>query len=196
LSQDRDVLGSWLFRGLMFEAQAEALRRAGIRVGADDGSVETSLFAEALDPFPVELRDRALRMARLYAVLYCFENTVRDLIRERLQDRHGVDWWTKQVSQKIRASAESRKQKAEENPWLEGEPGDLLRFADFGDLAQIIIQNWDAFSDLIPTQLWLKQRTDELEQARNFVAHNRFLLPGEFQRMEMYVADWNRQVGV
>jgi hypothetical protein len=42
----------------------------------------------------------------------------------------------------------------------------------------------------------LKQRFDELERARNFIAHNRMLSAAEFARLEMYVGDWNRQVGL
>jgi hypothetical protein len=42
----------------------------------------------------------------------------------------------------------------------------------------------------------LRQRFDELEEARNFVAHHRLLQPGEFQRIQMYVGDYNRQVGL
>ena len=34
------------------------------------------------------------------------------------------------------------------------------------------------------------------KQARNYIAHNRLLLPGEFARLEVYVGDWNRQVGL
>jgi hypothetical protein len=30
----------------------------------------------------------------------------------------------------------------------------------------------------------------ELEKARNFAAHHRMLLPSEFQRIYMYIADW------
>ena len=71
-----------------------------------------------------------------------------------------------------------------------------MNFIEFGHLADIVAHNWDDFADLIPSQHWLKQRMDELEQARNFVAHNRLLLPAEFQRLYMYVADWNRQVGL
>jgi len=41
--------------------------------------------------------------------------------------------------------------------------------ADFGGLSDIIIQNWHLFTDLIPSQHWLKQRMDELEQARHYV---------------------------
>ncbi len=107
-----------------------------------------------------------------------------------------MDWREKGVPKKVRDLAENRKQKALENSWLEGDKTDLLSFVEFGDLASIIVANWDEFRDLVPSQHWLQQRFDELEQARNFIAHNRLLLPNESQRIEMYVADWNRQVGL
>lgn len=37
---------------------------------------------------------------------------------------------------------------------------------------------------------------DEMEKARNFIAHNRMLLPSEFQRLYMYINDWNRVIGL
>ncbi len=135
-------------------------------------------------------------MARLYALMYCFENAVRSLIAERLEEMHGVKWWDEQVPQKIRDFAEQRQKDANENSWLEGQRHELLSFVQFGHLSDIITNNWEDFSDLVPSQHWLKQRFDELEKARNFLAHNRLLLPGEFQRIEMYIADWNRQVGL
>lgn len=185
-----------MFRALTFEAEAERFRDAGIRLGADLREAELRLLEEVLSPFPVLLRNQALRMTRLYALLYCFENSVREVVRERLEERLRADWWEKGVPARIRDLAENRKQDAVDNSWLEGDKTDLLSFAEFGDLAGIIIENWEDFSDLVPTQHWLKQRFDELEKARNFIAHNRLLLPSEFQRLEMYVADWNRQVGL
>jgi len=189
-------LRDWMFKGLLFEAEAEKFRQAGIRVGADLREVEARLLEEALAPFPLDIRNEALQMARVYTLLYCFENSVRQLIKERLQEKHGVDWWTKGVPQKVQKFAEDRQKAATEESWLEGDKTDLLGFVDFGQLADIVIQNWDDFSDLIPSQHWLKQRMEELEKARNFVAHHRLLLPSEFDRIEMYIADWNRTVGL
>lgn len=191
-----DALRSWLFRSLMFEAESEAFRLAGVRVGVDEREAEQSLLAEALAPFPLVLRNDALRMARLYSILYCFENSVRDLIRSRLSEPD-LDWWNSAaVSRKVRDGAESRMKDAEDNSWLEGESKDVLGFVDFGGLCDIIIQNWPEFEDLIPSQHWLKQRFDELERARNFIAHHRMLSEAEFNRLEMYVNDWNRQIGL
>lgn len=185
-----------MFRGLMFEADAERFRTAGIRVGADQRDAERSLLEETLEPFGVDERNEALLMARMYALIYCFENAVRDLISERLAERHGATWWMQKVPQKVRDFAEHRQKESNENSWLEGQKRDPMGFIQFGHLADIITNNWGDFSDLVPTQHFLKQRFEEMEKARNFIAHNRLLLPGEFARLEMYVADWNRQVGL
>ena len=63
-------------------------------------------------------------------------------------------------------------------------------------LATIMVEKWEYFESIIPSQHWLMQRMGELEKARNFIAHNRMLLPSEFQRMYMYIADWNRVIGL
>ncbi|MCY3941333.1 MAG: Swt1 family HEPN domain-containing protein [Gammaproteobacteria bacterium] len=195
MSSSKDVR-DWMFRRLMFEAEADQFRSAGIRVGADESGTERSLLDETLDPFSVDLRNEGLRMTRLYALLYCFENSVRSLIRERLEEGHGRSWWADKAPKKIKEAAESRQKEARSTSWLEGQKQDVLGFVDFGHLADLITNNWDDFADLVPTQHWLKQRFDEIEKARNFIAHNRLLQPGEFQRVEMYIADWNRQVGL
>lgn len=187
-------LRDFLFRGLMFESEAGAFQKAGIQVGADQSEAEERLLSEALTPFPLTRRNQALEMARLYSVLFCFENEVRDFVREALAEKEGPDWLEK-IPAKIREHAETRREMALKDSWLEGETTDLLGFVEFGHLAQIIIAKWDHFP-VIPSQHWLKQRMDEMEKVRHFIAHNRMLLPSEFQRLYMYIADWNRVVGL
>ncbi|MCH7691345.1 MAG: hypothetical protein IIA17_09920 [candidate division Zixibacteria bacterium] len=179
----------------MFEAEASNFQAAGIQVGADAQEAEEHLLAEALSPFGVHSRNNALEMARLYAVLYCFENEVRDFIRETLHEKDGENWLI-QIPSKIKEHAEGRQETALKDSWLEGEKTDLLGFMEFGHLAQLIINKWEHFSAIIPSQHWLKQRMDEMEKVRNFIAHNRMLLPSEFQRLYMYISDWNRVVGL
>ena len=38
-----------------------------------------------------------------------------------------------------------------------------------GNLGQIVIANWDDFSDIIPNQAWLMSRMDDLEMSRNII---------------------------
>lgn len=134
-------------------------------------------------------------MARLYALLHCFENEVRSLIRDTLLEKEGPDWWAK-LSSRVRNHAESRQKTAFKDSWLEGEKEDSLGYVDFGMLATIMVEKWEYFESIIPSQHWLMQRMEELEKSRNFIAHNRMLLPSEFQRMYMYIADWNRVIGL
>jgi hypothetical protein len=188
-------LRDFMFRGLLFEAEATEFQNAGIKIGADQSETEERLLAEALSAFPLPLRNNALEMARLYAVLFSFENHVRSLIRQTLQESEGLDWAEK-LPAKIKQHAESRQTTANKDSWLEGEKTDLLGFLDFGHLAQVILNKWEHFESIIPTQHWLKQRMDELEKVRNFIAHNRMLLPSEFQRIYMYISDWNKVVGL
>lgn len=196
MSNPRSSIRDFVFRGLLFESEAELFQRAGIRVGIDRGEAEDRLLSEALTPFGVQRRNDALEMARLYAVIHAFENEVRSLIRDTLEEKEGVDWWDKAVPQAIRKMAENRQKTAERDSWLEGSKLDRLEFADFGDLSSIIMQNWEHFRDILPSQDWVRQRMNELEKARHFIAHNRKLLPSEFQRIYMYISDWNKTVGL
>ncbi len=198
LIANRKDVRDWMFRGLLFEAEAEEYRKAGIRVGADAFESEQMLLEEELAPFSLGLRNEARQMSRLYALLYCFENSVRSLIKERLEDLYGADWWEKRVQKSVKKFAESRQEDAIKNSWLEGQRKDPISFVQFGHLADIITSNmnWEKFSDLIPSQHWLRQRMEELEKVRNFIAHNRILQPTEFRRVEMYIQDWNRVVGL
>ena len=188
-------LRDFLFRGLLFEAEAMRFQNAGIQIGADHTETEQQLLAEALAPFPIDLRNNALEMSRLYSVLFAFENHIRSFIRETLSEAEGVEWLEKLPPNVIK-QAKTRLEAAIDDSWLEGEKTDLLGYVDFGHLAKIIIDKWEHFQSIVPSQPWLKQRMDELEKSRNFIAHNRMLLPSEFQRMYMYIADWNRVVGL
>ena len=150
----------------MFESEAEEFRQAGIRVGADLGQTEEQLLLEALSPFGLKRRNDALEMARLYAVLHAFENEVRSLIRDTLEDTVSANWWNEDcVPNKIKGLAESRQKTAEKDSWLEGEKRDKLEFVDFGDLAAIIINNWEYFKDTMPTQEWIRQRMSLLQNS-------------------------------
>lgn len=197
MTENRRYLRDFVFRGLLFESEAEVFRRAGIDVGIDLRASEEQLLLEALAPFGVQRRNDALEMARLYAVLHAFENEIRSLIRDTLDEKLQANWWdTAAVPSAVKKMAESRQKTAEKDSWLEGAKTDRLEFVDFGDLSNIIIQNWEMFKELIPSQDWIKQRMTELEKARNFIAHNRMLLPNEFQRIYMYISDWNKVIGL
>ncbi|WP_372655971.1 Swt1 family HEPN domain-containing protein [Halobacteriovorax sp.] len=188
-------LKEFVFKGLLLEADSKKFREAGYRIGIDFERNEEKLLFEEIEPFNIQTRNNSIRMARLYALLHCFENQVRDLIRDTLSE---VDpnWSTNLIPKKVSDHANKRIDGSEKNSWLEGEPIDLLGYVDFGHLSDVILNQWTHFEALIPSQHWLKQRMDELEKTRNYIAHNRMLLDSEFERIYMYIRDWNKQIGL
>jgi hypothetical protein len=123
----------------MVESEAGRFQAAGIQVGADVGQAEERLLSESIAPFGVASRNRALEMGRLYAVLHCFENEIRSLIRETLEEKEGTDWIEK-LPAKVKKYADERQKESLADTWLEGEKNDLLGFVDFGHLASIMIE--------------------------------------------------------
>ncbi|MOA60655.1 hypothetical protein D3C78_1855850 [compost metagenome] len=65
----------------------------------------------------------------------------------------------------------------------------------FGNLAQIIMNNWDDFSDTIPNQAWLQARFSDLEMTRNIIMHTGVLPDIEIERIESIMRDWLSQIG-
>src|SRR5439155_23583420 len=120
--------------------------------------------------FAAELRERAKRMSYVYGLFYCFENAIRDLVSRRMEERKGDTWWD-DVPEAVRKRVDQKKAEAEANKWHQVTVPTVIGYTLFGDLSSIIIKEWDEFEDLFPSQLWVKQRLDELERSRNIVAH-------------------------
>lgn len=191
---DLSDVRNWLFKGLAVEQLLARLEGDGLAVRAenDPGAVQRVM---PLEDFSAEVRQGAMRALPAFLAFFCLENAVRELVRERLTQLHGADWWNAQVSSAVRQKVESRREKEGENRWHTRRGAHELNYTDFGDLAVILQQNWADFADLFPDQNWITARLRELEQSRNVIAHNNVLDDREIDRIRMYLADWIRQVG-
>lgn len=136
-----------------------------------------------------------MRSLPAFLAFFCLENAARELINERMTQQHGTDWWVTCTSAALRQKVETRRSKEGENRWHTRRGAHEVNYTDFGDLAALIQQNWEDFSDLFPDQNWISGRLRELEQSRNIIAHNNVLDDREIERIRMYLADWLRQVG-
>jgi hypothetical protein len=136
-----------------------------------------------------------MRALPAFLAFFCVENAVRELVRERLTQLHGANWWDSHVSAALRQKVAGRREKEGENRWHTRRGAHELSYTDFGDLALILQQNWADFEDLFPDQNWITTRLKELEQSRNVIAHNNVLDDREIDRIRMYLTDWMRQVG-
>lgn len=188
------TIRDWLFKGLAVEDLLDNLELEGISVRAaeDPGAVQRVL---PLEDFSPAVRRSAVQALPAYLALFCLENSIRELVAERLQDALGTDWWARGTSTELRKKVDQRQEKEGANRWHIRRGAQEIYYTDFGDLIAIIRRNWEAFEDLFPDQNWVINRLAELEASRNIVAHNNNLDDRELQRIRMYLQDWTRQVG-
>lgn len=184
----------WLFKGLAVEDLLDNLELEGISVRAaeDPGAVQRVL---PLEDFSPPIRRNAVQALPAYLALFCLENSIRELVVERMQEILGSGWWDAGTSAELRKKVEQRQTTEGKNRWHIRRGAQEIYYTDFGDLVAIVRRNWEAFEDLFPDQNWVTTRLTELEASRNIVAHNNLLDDRELQRIRMYLQDWMRQIG-
>lgn len=184
---------AFLFRAAAVNGQVEAMiDRGELRQVGADSAVAPSLT----DDFSFAIRLEAKRMAGVYELLFCFENSVRELIEDRLKEAYSVDaWWDEGIPESIRRSAERLKTREKQTPWHGPRGGTLLAFVDFPILAQVITECWSHFEDLLGKPEWVENLFDEMNQSRRAIAHTGVLSQPDVERMELRVRDWLRVVG-
>jgi hypothetical protein len=143
----------------------------------------------------MDLRMDAQKTSQVYIAFFCFENSVRKLVSERLLERKGVSWWEHCVSTKIKKRVIGRMDIDEKNKWHAPRATSKIAYCDFGDLSNIILSNWSEFEDLFPTQEWITTRLSDLEPSRNALAHSNVLSNNDINRIDMFLRDWVLQVG-
>ncbi|HET9768487.1 MAG TPA: Swt1 family HEPN domain-containing protein [Thermoanaerobaculia bacterium] len=187
------MIRQFVFNAMLAENSLSLLGEQGISVRGSAASPPTVNVEEA--GFSPRVIYEATKMASVFMAFYCLENSVRDLITERLLARIGTDWWASAVPQKIRGSVEKLKEKESDARYHTPRSAALIGYTMFGNLAQIVVSNWENFSDLFPDQAWITSRFNDLEMSRNIIMHTGTLPQLEIDRIESIVRDWLRQVG-
>ncbi|PST83089.1 hypothetical protein C7T94_10765 [Pedobacter yulinensis] len=138
----------------------------------------------------------AQKMAELYVVIHCYENSARRLIEDVLTKSLGEKWWDAAASAGMVTKYKDRKAKELKNKWLSNRgDGSPLYYLDWADLVTIIRKYPVEFAHKIHDIKFVELRLEELEKTRNVVAHNG-LLPSEddFQRVQLSFKDWCKQL--
>ena len=79
-------------------------------------------------------------MTYAYCLFFCFENAVRDLVAQRLNERKGPNWWTTAVPSKVQQRVEGKKNEIEENKWHQTTIG--------ADINHTLLATWPRLSFL------------------------------------------------
>jgi len=144
----------------------------------------------------MEARVRAKRMGRVYELLYCLENSMRELIERTLKELLGADkWWIEGVEESIRKEAERREKTDQRARWHGPRGETMLNYLDFPNLGDIILGRWEDFEDLLGDRRWVEGYFETMNPTRRALAHTGELTEFDVERMEMRVKEWLRVVG-
>lgn len=158
-------------------------------------TVEIAKEFKIVDPYlPKKLINEAAEMAKVYPVVYLFENSIRNLIRSVMGVKHGKDWWNTKVSRRIRENVQNRKAREKIVRWHGKRGAHPIFYTDIDDLKSIITTNWSDFHDIFPKLSWVTNTIDVIEVSRNVVAHNNPLSERDIDRLKLFFEDWLKQV--
>lgn len=146
--------------------------------------------------FPSSLRAAARSMAEQYEIFHCLENFIRVLVRERLEDDFGRDWWDVEkprvvVPRSVKENVE-RNLKRESDAAVTARSSELIDYTTFGELSTIIDSNWETFGDLFNSRKGTISVLARLNVLRGPIAHCSEILEDEILRMRLTLADWFR----
>lgn len=189
-----EPLRSWMFRAITVETVLDELEEVGLAVRATTDPRALQRLVP-LDDFSAAIRSAAMRALPAYLAFFCLENSVRELVAERLAERYGGTWWDEEATSTLRSKVLERQTKEGRNRWHVRRGEHEIYYTDFGDLKGLIQKHWELFDDLFPDQSWVITRLDELEASRNIIAHSNVLDDRELARIRLYMQDWTRQVG-
>jgi hypothetical protein len=187
------LLKEFVFNAFLTQDSFQVLEADGINISNSDDFAPISRVVET--DFSPRIWHDAISMSSVYSSIYCIENTIRNFIVERMSERHGITWWDEKVPQKIKIAVNSLKKQEEKNKYHSNRSFSEIGYTMLGNLEQVIIANWDDFSDIIPNQAWLTSRMDDLEMSRNIIMHTGILPVDEIDRIESIVRDLLRQIG-
>lgn len=152
------------------------------------------------DPIlPEQVIRDAKAMTELYAMLYVFENSLREVIKRRLGNKYRDNWWDTFYSsnskiEKIRRSAKGLMQIESQNAWHGRRGNHPIYYTDLSHLKIILQEGWSDFHDLFPNQNWVMTRIDELSTLRNIIDHHNPLGVDDQKLVKMYCDHWFKQI--
>lgn len=193
MEQIERELKKFVFNAMLAEDDLYTLQKEGVSV--KEGIIQTPVSRVVETDFSPIIWKQALEMSSVYSLIYCIENTLRNFVVDRLSERVGLDWWDKCVSKKIKDAAQKLKISEEKNKYHSSRGDSLIQYTMMDNIAQIIIGNWDEFSDIIPNQAWIVSRMDDLTMCRNVIAHTGILPQYEIERIESIARDFISQLG-
>jgi len=170
------------------EKKFDVLLRDAPESSSDISEIEEAYFPQ----FSKELRTEAAYMAKNYEIFYCLEKTIRSQISEMLEENKGSGWWNNSVIPPAIVSEVEKRIKKERESGITPRSTEPLDFTTFGELGEIIKNNWSIFASVFNEIKAVEKVMSSLNTLRNPIAHCTKLAEDEKLRLELSMRDWFR----
>ncbi len=153
---------------------------------------------ELRDPLlPQKILNDAKDMTYLYAIVYVFENSVREVIKIIMTKKFGKDWWDYLLTpkaMKMKKNANNRIQDEKINAWHGKRGNHPIYYTDLDDFYDFIDEYWPDFKNIFQDKSWVKTRIKEISRSRNTIDHHNPLASKDGTRVKIYCDDWFLQI--
>lgn len=124
--------------------------------------------------------------------IFILENSIRNLIIQKLTKAHGKDWWLIANIKGVRDTVQRTIDKEKKYPHREKRGLHEVYYSNFADLKQIILNERKHFSDVIVDFQWFEVEMNEVYMARNLLAHSVVISADDASRIRVFYRDWSR----
>lgn len=179
--------------GLQVAASMKRVERQfGVDLGWSTDAPRGRKVAE-YDQFESSMRVEANRMSEFYEIFYCLENSIRNLVSNILFEADGADWWigSRVDEERIRKPTTLRRKK-EIDSGITARSERLIDYTTFGELSQIITDNWDLFEAVFNSKTAVSNISNQLNLLRGPIAHCNPTDELEQDRLNLAVRSWFR----
>jgi len=146
---------------------------------------------DSIGQFSSEVRADAERMSEYYKLFYMLENDMRKFIDDTITEAHGVNWWDAHSPNSAKEECKSN-QKREREAGVTSRSDNELDYISFGQLGDIIRENWVLFGGILSNEKALGRVMFSLNTLRGPIAHCGLLAEDEVDRLKLAVKDWFR----
>jgi hypothetical protein len=141
--------------------------------------------------FQEMIRADAASMSRHYELFFCLENSIRSLIKSKLEAEYDSGWWEKAVPEDVRKQADGA-MKRELAAGVSQRSTQEIDYTNFGDLSTIVTKNWSIFSDTFNDMKAFQRVMSTLNILRGPIAHCTPFQEDEVVRLGLLIRDWFR----
>ncbi|MCA1224932.1 Swt1 family HEPN domain-containing protein [Saccharopolyspora sp. 6M] len=181
----------FMMTSLLLEREIELVEnKHGVSFGQkrERASEEDSPYYSQIDH---QFRAEASRMAPLYEIFYSLERTIRAFVGDTLESEYGPSWQENRIPSSILDSVKKRRT-GEIDKAITPRSDDLIDFTTFGELGQIIRNNWEVFAGIFSSEKAVERVMASLNSLRAPIAHCTELAEDEVVRLQLSVKDWFR----